>query len=337
LNLGPPACKAGALTPELSARKTLVFSSNQKSLSTKIGSENDAGRRSSSTLDLVQDFISLSRLQGKTKKTIEWYKYLLSDFFNWFKGNIEDLTKEDLYRYFSNLQERGYRPISIDTVWRGLKAFLRYCLKEGCLFYDVTKEVRLKKPPKQYPHILTEEQVERLLKAIDKTTPQETRNYAIILTFLDTGIRLSELVNARIKDLDLTHKSLRVRGKGEKDRIVFFGRKLRNTLIEYLEKRKRLAPEDPLFCYSNGLPMKQRHVQTILKRIAKKAGLEGVRVSPHTLRHTFATFFIKNGGDVFSLQQLLGHSSITTCMVYVHMAGRALREVAQRFSPIDNL
>jgi integrase/recombinase XerD len=293
--------------------------------------------RTISLNEAIQDFINISRLQGKAKNTIYWYQYLLRDFSKWFSGNLQDITKETIYNYFNYMLSRGLKQRSIITYWTGLRAFLKYCYREGYLPYDVTKEVKLKNPPKQYPYILTEEQVDRLLRAIDKTTPQGLRNYAIVLTFLDTGIRLSELINARIKDLDLTRRSLKIRGKGDKDRIVFFGRKLKKILLRYLERRGYLTPDDPLFCNTNGSPLNPRDLQRMIERLAKRAGLKGVKVSPHVLRHTFATLYIKNGGDVFSLQQLLGHSSITTCMVYVFMAGRNLKEAYDRHSPIDRL
>jgi len=128
-----------------------------------------------------------------------------------------------------------------------------------------------------------------------------------------------------------------VEGKVEKEREVCAGKTLRKEMSRWLKMRGFYPYEDRVFVTRDGRPLKKRGVEQIVERLAKKVGIQGVRCSPHTLRHTFATNFIRNGGDVFTLQRLLGHSDIQTCMIYVHMGGKQLREAMLKYSPVDRL
>jgi len=193
------------------------------------------------------------------------------------------------------------------------------------------------KLPKQFPYVLNNSQVQALLKAAYHRNFEGIRNYAMILMFLDTGIRRSELINLNLRDIDLASRSLRVIGKGNKERIVYLGRVAAKALREWLSKRGFREYDDGTFITRAGDRLKLRYIDKLMERIAKKAKITGVRCSPHTLRHTFATNYIRNGGDPFSLQQLLGHSDIKTVMIYVHMGGTALREAHAKFSPVDRM
>ncbi len=180
--------------------------------------------------------------------------------------------------------------------------------------------------------------MQALLRAIERSTWTGTRNWAMLLTFLDGMLRLSELINLELSDVNLPARSIRVRhGKGDRERVVFMGKRLTKALQEWLQVRGHFAGEDRLFIVRRGNKLDQRNVLRIFERLAAKAKIEGVRCSPHTLRHTGATLFVKYGGDPFSLQRLLGHSDISTTMIYVHMAGTALREAHAKASPVDRL
>lgn len=154
----------------------------------------------------------------------------------------------------------------------------------------------------------------------------------MFLMFLDTGIRLSELMKLNFRDVNLQQRSIRITGKGDKERILYMGKILVKALYKWIHLRWLRDFEDSVFITKFGDSLKKRHIQQIIKRISKKAGISGVRCSPHTLRHTFATNYIRNGEDPFSLQQLPGNSDIKTCMIYVHMAGVALREAHAKYS-----
>jgi len=192
--------------------------------------------------------------------------------------------------------------------------------------------------PRQYPFVLSELQVRALLKAVPHKTWKGKRAWAILLTFLDGMLRVDELVNVELSDVNFQAQSIRVRhGKGDKERIVYMGRRLTRAIYEWLQVRGYQPGDERLFVTKNFYKLDDRSVQRIIKRLAKKANIEGVRCSPHTLRHTGATLFIRYGGDPFSLQRLLGHSDISTTMIYVHMTGTALREAHAKASPVDRL
>ncbi|NSW76936.1 MAG: tyrosine-type recombinase/integrase, partial [Candidatus Atribacteria bacterium] len=135
----------------------------------------------------------------------------------------------------------------------------------------------------------------------------------------------------------LARGSITVVGKGEKEREVYMGKTLKKEMSRWLKMRGFFPYEDRVFVTRDGRPLKKRGVEQILRRLSKKAGIEGVRCSPHTLRHTFATNFVRNGGDVFTLQRILGHANIETCMIYVHMSGKHIQESMLRYSPVDRM
>jgi integrase/recombinase XerD len=159
----------------------------------------------------------------------------------------------------------------------------------------------------------------------------------MILTLLDTGLRLSEILGLRRDCIDWQGNRLIVRGKGDKERSVPFGTAVRRALWEYAQRRGDVSGQDVFFLDQFGGQICARHIQITLRRYGKQAGIEGVRVSPHTLRHTFATQYILNGGDAFSLQQILGHSTLEMVKQYVKLANRDVALQHRRYSPVDNL
>jgi len=188
------------------------------------------------------------------------------------------------------------------------------------------------------PQVLSVEEANRLLRAAKRGKWYGTRNHAIIATFLDTGLRLSELISLNLEDVNLNAMSVRVcNGKGGKERTVFAGRTLARGLRRWTEIRPFASGIDAYFTTRDGRRLDQRNVARIIERIASRADLARRHIHPHLLRHTFATHYIKNGGDPFSLQRILGHSDIKTTMLYVNLAGVGLREAHAKASPVDRL
>jgi site-specific recombinase XerD len=220
---------------------------------------------------------------------------------------------------------------------RAIRCFYSFLAREEIIETNPMARVEIPKVPMRYPEVLSESQMKALLKACPRRTITGIRNYAIVLTFIDTGIRLSELINLDLEDVDLRSRTIRIRnGKGGKERQVFVGRKLFHALRKWLDVRGFSLPSNALFVSStSGDRLDKRNVARILERLGKKAGVP--RVHPHLLRHSFATHYIMNGGDPFTLQRLLGHSSIKTTMIYVNMAGASLRENHAKASPGDRL
>lgn len=239
----------------------------------------------------------------------------------------------------ARLQERGLKKTSVAIHYRVLQAFFNWLVREGYSQWAPTEPIREPRTPKQFPFILSDIQVAALLRVAEKDSKTWAgyRNYTIVLTFLDVGLRLTELLSLELGDLSLVHRSLKVHGKGAKDRICFMGSKLTKAMRRWIDLRGHQAYDDAVFIDRKGERLKPRYVQQIISRLGKRAGLEGVRVSPHTLRHTAATLAVRNGLDVFSLQRLFGWERVETAMRYVHMSGEALRRSHAKASPVDRL
>jgi integrase/recombinase XerD len=200
--------------------------------------------------------------------------------------------------------------------------------------------MKIPKAPKKIIPTFGEEQLRQIFAAIDTTSPTGWRDYAIILTLLDTGIRCSELTHLKLTEVNLTSRLLKVWGKGSKERLVPIGAKVQKALWKY-SARYRPEPATPryeqIFLTRDGRPLTKDRLEALVERYGKKAGITGVRVSPHTFRHTMAVTFLRNGGDVFSLQRILGHSQLEVVRGYVNLAQADISRVHRRNSPVDNL
>lgn len=287
----------------------------------------------------VEMFYLRCKVDGLSPKTILNYEKVLSSFER-FLGDLplKEVTTTLLRAYFFELKGRNLRPASLATHYRNLKVFFSFLVREGIFEKNPIDGINKPRLPSQFPHVLEEHQVQALLKVAKKRRSFEgVRDYTILLAFLDTGIRRGELLGLDTRDADLSNRSLKVRGKGSKERTVYFGRKLAKALHKYFEARGYKPCEEALFITRSGERLKERNINQMIERLEKRAKIDGVRVSPHAFRHTFATSYIRNGGDPFTLQRLLGHSDIKTVMIYVHMVGRDLKEAHARYSPIDNM
>jgi site-specific recombinase XerD len=174
---------------------------------------------------------------------------------------------------------------------------------------------------------------------IDTSGTAGLRDYAMILMLLDTGMRLGELIGLKKNDVDFRNRTLKVFGKGAKERRLPIGKRLLAALWKYQLHRPQPATGsiDNFFLTRDGWPLTKNRVETIIKNLGRKAGLQGVRCSPHTFRHTFCIQFLRNGANLFSLQQMTGHSSLEVLRGYVALAESDLKIAHQRFSPVDNM
>ena len=202
-------------------------------------------------------------------------------------------------------------------------------------------EIRL--PKVKQPHTtispLTPAQMRKVLHSFNSNTYLGLRNYTIVRLFLDTGMRLGELSQLQLTDVNLEDGFVMVHGKGGKDRYVTIGREMVKCLWRYMKKRALTdVNSSPYpFLIEQGGPLTSRAIQLVFKRLAKKLNLVGVRLSPHTLRHSFALAYIENGGDPFSLQRILGHSNQTTTSKYVNMARTNVKSQHSKYSPGERL
>lgn len=290
--------------------------------------------------EAFEAFQLYARIEGRSSKTLEVYRVAFQDVLSFLGEEIAlaDIGAGDIRRWIAHKLDAGYSKVTVNIRLRALRALFNWLVREGYLTESPLANVKQLRTPRQYPYVLSEQQVTALLRVIKRDSWTGKRNWAMLLTFIDAMLRLSELIGLELADVNLQARSIRVRhGKGDRERVVFMGKRLTRAMHDWLSARGHYVGEDRVFITRQGSKLDSRNVQRILERYAEKAKLTDVRVSPHTLRHTGATLFVKYGGDPFSLQKLLGHSDISTTMVYVHMAGTALREAHAKASPVDRL
>ncbi|MCL0090648.1 tyrosine-type recombinase/integrase [Dehalococcoidia bacterium] len=269
-------------------------------------------------------------------------------------ANVTEIGVEELQRFIVHLREqprfahhRFTQPQSghlsghtVNGYLRALQAFWSWLEREDFIQENPFTRLKIPKAPKKVTPIFSEEQLHQLFAAIDITSPTGYRDYTIMLTLLDTGIRCSELTGLRLTGVNLDSRLLKVWGKGSKERLVPIGAKVQKAIWKYLNRYRpepAIPKYDQVFLTRGGHPLTKDRLEAIVERYGRKAGITGVRVSPHTFRHTMAVTFLRNGGDVFSLQRILGHSQLEVLRGYINLAQSDISRVHQRNSPADNL
>jgi integrase/recombinase XerD len=222
---------------------------------------------------------------------------------------------------------------------RAIRSFSTWAYEEGYLEENVLHRLKLPALPKTLPEPLREEEIQRILSASLDATNERFRNFSIVMMFLDTGIRLDELVTLKLSKVDFAIGEMAVFGKGSKERIVPIGTLAKKALIDYITKERQdpINPqdEDRVFLNVDGYPLTHNGVEHLFQRVKRLAGVANFH--PHTCRHTFSVQYLVNGGDAFSLQKILGHTSLEMTRKYVNMASGDVKEKHRRFSPMDNL
>ncbi len=290
--------------------------------------------------ELADTFLIFCRSRGLAKRTIETYGCALQSLGGFLRDQTkgEVPTKHHLRAYTDHLLDRRLSRSTISIQLRAIRVFCNWLEREGLVEVNPFIGVDIPRLPRSLPRSLDSRQIAKLVAACRRNTWAGIRNHTMVLTFIDTGVRLSELIDLDLADISPGDWGIRVRhGKGDKERHVFMGRKLHRAMREWLSARGVSVAEDALFISRNGTRLDKRNVQRILQRIADRAGLQDVPVSPHRLRHSFAVQYIRNGGDPFSLQRILGHSNASTTSIYVNVAGKGLREAHAKASPVDRL
>jgi integrase/recombinase XerD len=246
------------------------------------------------------------------------------------------VTLEAITEYLAHSKRRGLSTSSIKLAVVAIKIFFRFLLARDLLKADPAEYIPLPRAERYLPETLNELQVERLLESIQVNQPLGLRDRAMVELLYASGLRISELANARLENLLLEEGVIRVTGKGNKTRLVPVGRKACEAIWEYLEKerpgmvKKRTGGE--IFLSVRGTKLTTVRIWQILKRIARHAGLE-VNVYPHLLRHSFATHLLSNGADLRIIQELLGHADVSTTQIYTHVDQQRLKAVHHRYHP----
>jgi integrase/recombinase XerD len=240
---------------------------------------------------------------------------------------------------YSKPQQKGLSGHSINTYMRSIRAFWSWLLRERLIHSNPFSTVKIPKAPRKVITPFSEEQIHSLIQAIDTSTTAGLRDYAMVLMLLDTGMRLGELISLKNNDVDLRNRTLKVFGKGAKERRVPIGKRLLAALWKYQLYRSQPATGsiDNFSLTRDGWPLTKNRVETIVKNLGRKVGLQGVRCSPHNFRHTFCIQFLRNGANLLTLQQMTGHSSLEVLRGYVVLAESDVKIAHQKFSPADNL
>jgi len=291
------------------------------------------------------DYLEVER--GRSKKTVENYRHYLKRFLDWAKIDRPEQIDADLvreYRLYLNRFEdsfgRGLKKITQNYHIIALRNFLKYLAKRDIKSLATEKIELAKQAPRQVD-FLEGEELERLLSAPSGASPKALRDKALLELLFSTGLRVSELCQLNRDVINLDRGEFSVRGKGEKIRLVFLSARAKEALKNYLAKRTDIDPAlfvrypkskkpEAAQAKIKNLRLTPRSVQRIVKYYAIKAGI-GKKVSPHTIRHSFATDLLASGADIRSVQTMLGHSSITTTQIYTHITDKQLKEIHKAF------
>lgn len=249
----------------------------------------------------------------------------------------EAVRLSDLQQFVNTLAGLGISASSQSRIISGIRSFYRYLLLENEIKSDPTELLEMPKTGRKLPDVLTTDEVLSILSIIDLSEPHGERNKAIIETLYGCGLRVSELVNLKLSDLHFKENFVMITGKGDKQRIVPIGSsaiKQIEQYVTYVRNTHKVSrgSEDILFLNQRGSRMSRAMIFEIVKKLTAKAGINKV-VSPHTLRHSFATHLVENGADLRAVQEMLGHASITTTEIYTHLDREFLRTNILKYHP----
>lgn len=312
--------------------------------------------KSHKLFELIEYYEVCNRAEGKSPKTISWYSANLKSFRNYLKSrhlpdSLDNIDTKLLREYVLYLMKRTrytghpYTPaktelLSSATIHghvRTLRAFFNWLVREGLAENNPAKELKPPKVTRKVVSTLSDEEIRAILNTFS-ISPSDARNQTLFMILLDTGLRIGELVNLKMDDVHMDEGYLKVMGKGKKERIVPIGNNAQRALQRYLF-RFRPKPTNPVtdnvFLSVSSKALTENSMKLMFTRLSKRSGV--CRLHAHLCRHTFATRFLINGGDVFTLQQILGHSTLTMVSHYVNLASSHIAIQHQKYSPLDRI
>lgn len=291
--------------------------------------------------EVIQAFIDHMTVErGLSANTVAAYARDLAQFARYAHEHeasaVEDISERTVVGFMDSLRDAGMSANSTSRKLSAVKTFSKFACREGYTKADFTAGIGSMRGAKKLPGVLTVDEVARLLAQPDTRDPAGCRDKAMLETLYATGVRVSELINLRLSDLNMTVGFLRCFGKGSKERIVPMGR----VAIEYLQcylstgrpKFARSGSSEYLFLTNRGKKMSRVGFWKIIKKYGLRAGI-AKNITPHTLRHSFATHLLQGGADLRSIQEMLGHADISTTQVYTHVSQEKLKEVYRESHP----
>jgi integrase/recombinase XerD len=291
---------------------------------------------------LVERFCDAAWLaDGLARNTLEAYRRDLAQFAGWLAGEggptLAGAGPADIHRYLAwQVEARRARPRTTGRLVSSLRRFYRFALQEGLRQDDPCAQIESPKLPRSLPKSITEAEVESLLAAPDEATDLGLRDRAMLETLYASGLRVSELVGLKVQQVSLDMGVVRVLGKGSKERLTPLGEEALAWIRRYQELARPAIlgarKTDALFVTGRGAPMTRQAFWGLVKRYAARAGIRAA-ISPHTLRHAFATHLVNHGADLRVVQMLLGHADISTTQIYTHVARERLKRIHEKHHP----
>ncbi len=264
--------------------------------------------------------------KGDSSKTKESYKEDLSEFFELVKDKkVNDLSEKDLECFISYLSKKGLKNTSIIRKATTVRGFYSYLNLNGYINVSLIG-FRLPKAEKRLPDVLTYDEIEKIINAVDTSDIDGIRDRCIIEYLYGSGLRVSEMTHLRIENVNLNSLFFRIFGKGKKERIVPIDKEERNWIIKYLDEFKKICGHRPkiyLFERTDGSVLERQYVNNLLLNLKAKTGITK-NITPHMLRHSFATHLLENGAPLREVQELLGHSNIKTTQIYTNLSSKTI-------------
>lgn len=291
--------------------------------------------------DLMEEFLNYITVErGLSRNTVQAYERDLLQFASYLKEvNIDCLDQvqaKTLVDYLINLQQNHLRATSVSRKLAAIRSFCQYAVRERHIKKDPSATIDSLKIPQRLPKVLSEKEISLLLEQPGASTPAHLRDKAMLELMYATGVRVSELVSLKVGDINMEMGYIRCFGKGSKERIVPLGGAARNALLDYLERGRpkilKRVVEDTLFLNQRGRRMTRQGFWLIVQDAVHRAGIKA-RVTPHMLRHSFATHLLDHGADLRSVQEMLGHVDITTTQIYTHVSRSRMKEVYNKTHP----
>ena len=286
----------------------------------------------------IEEFILEQRCRGHSPHTIDYYTRLLCRFGEFATelqlSDVDQITLTVCKRFYLSLTELDLSSVSVQSYVRGFRAYVSWLYESDLIEDEICRRFKLPKATRKVIDILTDDELQRLFLSFDTSTFSGLRDYTICTLMVDSGLRLHEVVALERKHVHLDERYLIVTGKGDKQRIVPFGDFAARTLRSYEDARKSWCPPvTQIFVTIDGDPITDGTLKDVFRKLKHRSDIP--RLHPHLLRHTFATNYLRNGGDIYTLQAILGHTSLEMVKRYLHLSSQLL--VSAYTSPMDVL
>ena len=288
--------------------------------------------------NVLTEYFDYLKSKSLSENTIKNYFRDLIDYFNYLNKNnlsaFKSIKPEHIRKMLSFLIDRGFSKLSISRKISAIKSYITFLEKFNYSSDNYSELITIPKKTRSLPKVMTEKEINQLIKHVEINTKKNLRDDALIELLYSTGLRVSEVANLKIGDINFEKSEINILGKGNKQRVVIFNNKSKEKIIKYLKNDKRLISLNTGALFQNKFKqsLSPRSIQRLLKKYLNFSGINS-KYSTHTLRHTFATHLLEGGADIKVIQQLLGHSSPETTKIYTHLSSPALKNVYNNSHP----